>query len=92
METIKTSDLKEYAYYLLHVYVDRFGGKKAGLYYQLNQFIEKGRIKDIFSENTKQESKVIHLEFFKQEIENFGKYHLELNVKLKTFDEFMNSK
>jgi hypothetical protein len=88
-ESINTNDLKEYVKYLIDEYAKiNPNWEDSGMYYNLKQFYEEGKIKGIVSKNTKTSIKVEVICLLKNEIRVFCEIN-KINDDIDTFRDFL---
>ena len=89
---ISIETIKSYCKYLMDEYLKINPQGFGSLYYHMVQFYEKGQIKDILFINNKQETKINIMEcYFREKVLFFAKTQ-DINLKLYTFKEFLESK
>lgn len=89
---MNTDNLKKYAIYLMELYRSnnsRYSDSK--IYWELNQFVEQGRIKDALYKSDNHNLKLTVLNFIRTDIVKFLK-DLDIKVNIDTFEEFNSKK
>jgi len=87
---VSFSDLKKYCDYLIETYKkinSKWGG--SGIYWELKQFSEDGRIKDLFEKNDSNKIKIEALNYIRKDIVNFAN-DWNYTIDVMSFDDFLN--
>lgn len=87
------SDIQKYCQYLIKCYVELNDKASGGsLYCNMEQFVEEGRIKDLFEKNKKIESKINFMHIFRRDILFYAKQISTISfkkVKIKKYKTFI---
>ena len=86
---ISSTDLKKYADYLITEYKkinDKY--EDSGVYWDLYEFYNEGKIKDLISKNDKINMKINILENYRYDISSFAK-DFNIPIYLYTFEDFL---
>lgn len=88
---VSFSDLKKYTDYLIEQYkkINNTHYEDSRIYWDLKQFSNDGRIKDLIEKTDDTNLKIETLNYFRKDIVNFSK-DWDMNVEVLSFEDFSN--